>query len=200
MAPALDEKPRTARFYTTIRRIPLLIGKAGNTQLPGGPYTPAQFGVGLIVLVVGYQTMPLWGPMVGRFPLVRLIALLIATVFIVWASGQLPTSKRQLHNLAIDGFGAVVAPAAGKLNGRAVRLTAPHLVGGVVLIGADPLDEHLPAESPGLAPAPVVASTPLPSVPAAPTSLVASRRATPTPPAFASGLDRLLEQARTKES
>ena len=191
MSMPVDEQPRIARFFTSIRRIPILIGKAGNSRIPGGPYTPFQFLVGAVVLVVGYNTMPLWGPLVGKFPLVRLIALAVISVFALWASGLLPTTRRKIHNLAFDAVGATLVPAAGKLNGRPVKLPAPHRTTGGVLIDADEfedLDADLDTGALEDAPAPVLPDSPTPSAPAVPAA------------GFASGLDRLLEQARTKES
>lgn len=197
-----NEQPRTARFFTGITRIPLLIGKAGNSRLPGGPYTPAQFVVGALVLAVGWKTMPLWGPMAGSFPLIRILALVVASAFALWASGQLPSSRRKIHNLAFDAASVMTAPAAGKLNGRPVRLPAPHRVTGTVLIEADPFEElvemaaALVGEGANVADeSPLVDESPL--IPASETTEPQSPVV--SVPSFASGLDRLLEQARVKE-
>ncbi len=206
MSTPRDERPRTARFYTSISRIPVLIGKIGESRLIGGPYTPTQIVIGVLVLVIGYNTMPVWGPLVGSFALVRIFALLVAAGFALWASGQLPSSRRKVHNVVIDATGATFAPGAGKLNGRPVRLPKPHRISGTVLIEPDPFDvdeldalaattpvETAPADL--VAAAPVVVDEPTP-VPAA--DIIPPVSKTPAP-AFASGLDRLLQQARVKE-
>lgn len=206
MSTPRDERPRTARFYTSISRIPVLIGKIGESRIIGGPYTPTQIVLGVLVLVVGYNTMPVWGPLVGSLTLVRLFALLVAAGFVLWASGQLPSSRRKIHNLVIDAAGATIAPGAGKLNGRPVRLPTPHLVGGTVLIGIDPLDEFDAAEdlvefgAVEAALADLVIAEPIVDEPETVPDTATEPQASVTPvPAFASGLDRLLQQVRVKE-
>lgn len=191
------ERPRVSRFYTGVRRIPIMIGKAGNTRLPGGPYSVMQFMAGGAVLVIGWNTMSVWGPLFGTFPLVRIVALLGMAATALWLAGQLPSTRRKIHHLAADTMGAIANPSAGTLNGQPMKLRSPHRLTGTVLIaGAPAVDEHAPVHAAVPVPAPVpaaqavvveeVLSAPSASSPVAPTR-------------FASGLDRLLEQARTKE-
>lgn len=206
MSTSSDERPRTARFYTSISRIPVLIGKIGESRLIGGPYTPTQIVIGVLVLVIGYNTMPVWGPLVGSFALVRIFALLVAAGFALWVSGQLPSSRRKIHNLVIDASGAAFAPGAGKLNGRPVRLPTPHRVGGTVLIEPDPFDTDELEWLAAINPAETAPTEPVIGAPRAVDELVLTTAAGIIPPAskipspaFASGLDRLLQQARVKE-
>lgn len=183
-SPGVEDPARTARFFTSIRRLPLMIGKAGNTRLPGGPYTITQFLAGGLVLFVGYQTMTIWGPLVGQFPLVRLFALLGFAAGAMWLSGQLPSTKRKLHNMVADLAGTAAAPAAGTVNGRPVRLRPPHRVYGTVRLATPSTPEPV---------VDAVAATDPPDVAAASAVLPVALR-------FSSGLDRLLAQARVKES
>lgn len=199
------ERVRPPRFFTNIRRIPLLIGKAGNTRLPGGPYTVVQICTGVLVLVVGYNTLSVWGPLFGGFPLIRLVALLAGTFGAMMLAGQIPSTRRKVRHVASDTLGAVADPAAGTLNGRAVKLPRPHRVTGSVRIAVAPAPvEHIPtAESaaPVTAPRRAVKPARAARTRRRPAGLPAPEFV-PTVPAarFASGLDRLLEQARMKES
>ncbi|WP_025104786.1 hypothetical protein [Microbacterium paraoxydans] len=205
------ERPRVSRFYTSVRRIPIMIGKAGNTRLPGGPYSVTQFIAGGAVLVIGWNTMSLWGSLFGSFPLVRIAALLGMAALALYLAGQLPSTRRKIHHLAADTVGAIANPSAGTLNGQSMKLRAPHRLTGTVLIAGAPfVDEPAPAAAAAPMPVPEPAATPVPvPEPAAQTAAVeeapAAPLATPTaaipaaPVRFASGLDRLLEQARTKE-
>lgn len=198
-----DSQPRIARFYTSITRIPLLIGKAGESRIPGGPYNPAQLIVGGLVLLAGWNTMSLWGPLVSSLPLIRILTLIVAAAFCTWASGQLPTSRRKIHNLAFDFTGALTAPTAGKLNGRPVRFPLAHGAGRTVLIEADDSNGDLDAfvgqaEEAVAPPAATAPALPLPDISSEISPPEQQAPVAPSP-AFASGLDRLLTQARVKE-
>lgn len=195
MSSPIDEQPRTARFFTSVRRIPLLIGKVGGTRLIGGPYTPLQFVIGALTLFAGYNTMWLWGPWISGFPIVQLAALVLVSATAMWASGHLPSTRRKVHHLAFDLMGAVTDPALGTVNGRQVRIPAPHDAGAVVLVyeedeAADHDSWAVDAPTHPLTDMPI--PTPTPSTSSAPT-------APPTAGGFTSGLDRLLAQAGTKE-
>lgn len=195
------ELPRVSRFYTSVRRIPIMIGKAGNTRLPGGPYSVTQFIAGGVVLVIGWNTLSVWGPLFGSFPLVRIVALLGMAATALWLAGQLPPTRRKIHHLAADTVGAIANPSAGTLNGQPMKLRSPHRVTGTVLIaGATPVDEIPLPVAPAANPSPVAvtAAASVAGVTAAPPT---SPTLPSTAPArYASGRDRLLEQARTKES
>lgn len=191
------ERPRVSRFYTGVRRIPIMIGKAGNTRLPGGPYSVTQFIAGGVVLVIGWNTMSVWGPLFGTFPLVRIVALAGMAVTALWLAGQLPSTRRKIHHLAADTMGAIANPSAGTLNGQPMKLRSPHRLRGTVLIaGAPVVDEPIPVSAAVPVPAPVPAAQTVVADEAPPAPSASSPVA---PIRFASGLDRLLEQARTKE-
>lgn len=192
------ERPRVSRFYTSVRRIPIMIGKAGNTRLPGGPYSVTQFIAGGVVLVIGWNTMSAWGPLFGTFPLVRIIALLGMAATALFLAGQLPSTRRKIHHLAADTVGAIANPSAGTLNGQSPKLRPPHRLTGAVLIADYPTSGPVLAHSTAVNEAPAAARAAMASV------VVDTPLAAPSPAApstrYASGLDRLLEQARTKES
>lgn len=194
------ERPRVSRFYTSVRRIPIMVGKAGNTRLPGGPYSVPQFIAGGVVLVIGWNTMSVWGPLFGTFPLVRIVALLGMAAVALYLAGQLPSTRRKIHHMAADTVGAIANPAAGTLNGQPMKLRSPHRLTGTVLIaGAPAVNEPAPVRVAAPSPAPV--AVPAPTITAATETPPLTLATSPTAPArYASGLDRLLEQARTKES
>ena len=183
MAASHDSEPRVARFFTPVRRIPLLIGKIGHQKLPFGPYTFMQIAIGVATLVVGMNTMTLWGPVVGSSPIARLVALIIVSIGAVVLAASVPATKRKPHYLVSDAVGALTGSGSGTYNGAAIRIAKPHRVGGVVLL----TDDH----SPG---------------PRTKAPTTAKRRPITPPPqrerppaqaaTFQTGLDRLLEQTR----
>jgi hypothetical protein len=139
------EERETARMYTGGRRINILFGKLPNGgRIPGGPYTGTQLAAGGVVLVVGWMTMSLWGPMVGP-PLVRIAALLFAFGLATFFSGKIPATKRKLPDLALDGFNAATAASFGTYRGKSIRVPAPHQATGTVLMQLElesPEDVH----------------------------------------------------------
>lgn len=183
-----DSEPRVARFFTPVRRIPLLIGKVGGQKLPFGPYTFMQLGIGATTLVVGMNTMALWGPLLGSSPITRLLALLIVSIGSVVLAASIPATKRKPHYVVSDAFGMLAGSGVGTYNGDPIRIAKPHQVTGVVLLA----DDHAPQPE---------------SHPAV-TAMAPQRAAVaPPPPAgsavagsFQTGLDRLLEQARGGQS
>lgn len=183
------EPSGVARFFTRTRRIPIYVGKLpGGTRLPFGPYRIEQLAVGTIVLVVGFQTMRYWGPLVGSGALIQIVVLVVVSLGLTIVSGKLPSTRRGLPNLALDAASAMTVASTGTYRGRAIALRPPHLVSGKVAI----------ATTIPVTPAPV----PPAAVVAAPTHVVEKTPAPQPAPArgFATGLDRLLEQARREES
>jgi len=204
-----DTTPRrTARTFTAIKKIPTLIGKLGDWRIPGGPYTLVQIVTGGVVLFVGYSTMPLWGPLVGGLPLVRLVALVMASVGVIFLTGHIPSTRRKSLNLLTDWLNASTRPVAGTVNGQPVKLLKPHRVQVDILL-AEIDDEDL-----GSAIFTAAAEEPAPLITAAPVRTAAvvedtvPAEADPTTPVptpaparrFTSGMDRLLQQAGVKES
>lgn len=198
---------QTARFFTSARRINIRFGKLPNGgRLPGGPYTLVQVAVGSLVLFVGWWTKPIWGPSVGS-PLTQILALAVCAAAALWGSGKIPSTRRKIPDLLLGALSAVTVPGAGRYKDQSMKLTPPRYYGGTVLMLATPDELVTPAQSAVElhAPAPDVAvhtrTEPIPEIHAAveipepdelPTNVIPLR-----PRAhYATGLDRLLDQAR----
>lgn len=186
--PHTDNEPRVVRFFTPVRRIPLLIGKIGQAKLPFGPYTFMQLGIGAATAILGWNTMSLWGPLVGSSVIAQLVALLLASVGAVFISASIPATKRKPHYLLADTVGALTSANTGTFNGAPIRIARPHQVTGVVLIANDASDQPNPITTTNREPIIQVQETPTQKQRPLATSASA--------PSFQSGLDRLLEQAR----
>jgi len=177
-----DSGTRVARFFTGIRRVPVKIGKIGNWRIFGGPYTGMQLAMGGAVLVVGFQTMSFWGPLVGSSPLARLAALAFAVAGATWSAGLIPSTRRKPHHVLADTAAAFWESPSGLVDGRPIRLPRPHTYVGRVLIGEDDLVDVAQREESAVSAAP-------PAVPAEAGSTVISAEIR-----HSTGLDRLLEQ------
>ncbi|UFU16035.1 conjugal transfer protein (plasmid) [Curtobacterium sp. C1] len=206
--------PTVARFYTAARRIPVLIGKINGARIPGGPYTLTQIVVGGIVLWVGYKTAGLWGA--GLYPLVRMTVLAGIAFGATWATGKIPTTRRRLMDLASDFSTALSLPELGSYKGKRISIARPHLVGGTVLMQLEPealataapvatatTAERPAPVAPTADPAPVAVIAAEPEPVAAPELIAADElpeNVIPIRRSYATGVERLLEQARRKES
>ncbi|PZE54012.1 hypothetical protein [Curtobacterium sp. MCLR17_044] len=200
--------PTVARFYTAARRIPVLIGKINGARIPGGPYTLTQIVVGGIVLWIGYKTAGLWGA--GLYPLVRMTVLAGIAFGTTWATGKIPSTRRRLMDLASDFGTALSLPDLGTYQGRRISIARPHRVDGTVLMqleqgvqiatAAAPVAVAKPA-APALAiPAPAPAAVEAVAVAAPATEAELPSNVIPLRRSYATGVERLLEQARRKES
>ncbi|WP_435740105.1 hypothetical protein [Clavibacter nebraskensis] len=206
--------PRVARFYTSARRIPILIGKMPNGgRILGGPYSILQLVTLGFVFFTGWYTRGLWGPSMS--PLLQILTLVMVSGASTLAAGRIPSTKRKLPDLAMDAMAAVTAPFSGSYQGRPLRLAPPHIAGGAVLLALDPSEvnatparqdvavsrtsELLPLETnaPALVSVTSDAAAPSPSaVEALPDNVI------PLVPRtnYGTGLERLLDQARRKDT
>lgn len=200
--------PNVARFYTAARRIPVLIGKINGARIPGGPYTLTQIVVGGIVLWIGYKTAGLWGA--GLYPLVRMTVLAGIAFGTTWATGKIPSTRRRLMDLASDFGTALSLPDLGTYQGRRISIARPHRVDGTVLMQLEPGVQIATAAAPAAvaepaapalaAPAPAPAAVEAVAVAAPATEAELPSNVIPLRRSYATGVERLLEQARRKES
>lgn len=202
--------PNVARFYTAARRIPVLIGKINGARIPGGPYTLTQIVVGGIVLWIGYKTAGLWGA--GLYPLVRMTVLAGIAFGTTWATGKIPSTRRRLMDLASDFGTALSLPDLGTYQGRRISIARPHRVDGAVLMQLEPGVQIATAAAPAAVAEPAAPALAIPAPAPAPAAAEAVAVAAPATEAelpsnviplrrsYATGVERLLEQARRKES
>lgn len=115
------------KFYTGTRKFKKVVGKFHDgTRIPGGPYTLTQFVVAGFTAIFLNVTKPVWSPMAGGNPLFEIIVIIGLTIAVGWASGKIPATKRNPFTVALDVGKAVSAPAAGKLQGKVVKIRPPH--------------------------------------------------------------------------
>ncbi|MFI7581124.1 hypothetical protein [Kocuria kalidii] len=108
---------QTGKFYTAARKFQQLIGVTPTGEaIPGGPYTVTQFVVGIMVLVTGFITRPIWSQ--GTIADVLYIA--AAAIGITYGVGRLPRSRRSIINLINCCITLMSRPRTGKYRGRAI--------------------------------------------------------------------------------
>lgn len=200
-----------ARMFTGARRISIKFGKLpGGGRIWGGPYSLVQVASGSAVLILAWATKSLWGGQLT--PLTQLIAVAIVSAGALWGSGKIPSTRRKIPDLMLDAIGAVTVSGTGRYKGAPVRIPAPHYYGGAVLMleaprerQAVPLTTVQPATTNGALPVSVSAppATHLdrdelhPAT--APVQLPSNVIPLRPRPTYATGVQRLLEQANRKE-
>lgn len=111
---------QTGRFYTAARKFQQLIGVTpAGEAIPGGPYTVTQFIVGIVVLVLGFLTRPLWSQ--GAITDVLFIA--VAAVGAIYAVGKMPRSRRSIINLINCWITLMTRPRTGTYQGKKMPTT-----------------------------------------------------------------------------
>lgn len=134
----------SGRFFTNTRHIPTTVGTmpATGERIPGGPYTLVQFIGGLIVLGLGWITIPLWGS--GLF-LSDLVVCLAAAGGSVWLLRYAPDDLTHVVTTTI-GLGKILHDsAAGTFEGKALKhRKAPRIPAGLISSQETPMHE-LPA-------------------------------------------------------
>lgn len=180
------------KWYTRARRFPQLIGRTPDgTKIPGGPYTFTQVLGAAAFLILAWKALPLW----GVFGLVgNAMVMLVATWLLIVGLGRIPINARNPLSLAEGALRALTAPAAGRVDGREVRIRRPHAARTVLVLSqpqpvlagnptaAAAPDAHATV-GPALTPRPTRAAMP-PATPPAPepaTPAPTSHRPVPAP-------------------
>ncbi|MEB3961241.1 hypothetical protein OKJ48_13430, partial [Streptomyces kunmingensis] len=65
-----DATVRSARFYTTARRLPWVIGKFADFRIPFGPFNAVQIAVMSVGGLVLVKTASVWWSLTGPAPIV----------------------------------------------------------------------------------------------------------------------------------
>lgn len=124
--------PEIVKWYTRARKFPKLIGRTPDgTVIAGGPYTITQaVGVGA-VLLIGINTMGLW----GRFDLITNSVILLGAVFgTIFLLGKIPVGARNPVAVATGAARASTSPRRGRVAGKPIRVRRPRRVQHHVLI------------------------------------------------------------------
>lgn len=110
--------PEVARFYTSTRRIPVVFGKfPTGEKLWGGPYTSWQLVALVLTLPVAWLTLVSLG--VTSTIVAGLVSILLAIGAGVGA-GRIPNDIRNPLAIVAEAFGALSAPARGRVAGQPV--------------------------------------------------------------------------------
>lgn len=110
-----ENQIQTGKFYTAARKFQQLIGVTpAGENIPGGPYTVTQFAVGIVVLVVGFITRPLWTQGV----IADVFIIVTAAVGITYATGRMPGSRRSIINLINCTMALAFRPRTGTYRGK----------------------------------------------------------------------------------
>lgn len=135
---------RLAKWFTTARRFPQLIGRTPDgTHLPGGPYTITQLVVAVVLVLLLWNTTGIWARFGFGGNLIVGPAILIGGVF---AAGKLPFGMRSPAVVAAGWMHATSRTIAPPVP---VRLRPPHRAthGSVLMITNDfPSEEMVSTE------------------------------------------------------
>lgn len=181
------------RWYTRARRFPKLVGRFPDGRaIWGGPYTVLQLVGGGVMLGLLFLSKIVWAHFGG---IGNLAFAAVVTAATVWGLGRVSQSGRSPLS-RLTGLGRVVTRSTGhKIDGRNLRISAPHVVLGDVEVfdttsstsSAQTASAHVAADI-----AVVVAAEtppPAPSPPSPPTQVphrvVRHRAGSPTPAAVA---------------
>lgn len=129
-----------AKWFTAARKFPQLIGRTPDGgKLWGGPYTITQVAVGVVGIVVLWNTTWLW----ARFSFVgNLMVGPGLVIALVYGVGKLPFGMR---NPLVVGAGWVKAAERLVSNPSPARVPRPHRTAGPVLMIAEDLSTAEPA-------------------------------------------------------
>lgn len=121
-----DATYEVVKWYTRARRFPQLIGKTPDgAKLWGGPYTYTQVIGAAIVLVVGVNSVGLW----GQFGLIANAVILLSSAYgTAVLLGRLPIGSRNPLSVGSGLVRALSSPTHGNFAGRPVRIRRPHRV------------------------------------------------------------------------
>lgn len=117
---------QTGKFYTAARKFQQLIGVTpAGEAIPGGPYTVTQFVVGIVCVVLGFISRPLW----TQGAIVDVLIIVAVAVGITYAAGRVPGSRRSLINLVNCVMSLALRPTTGTYRGKKLPASyskAPH--------------------------------------------------------------------------
>ncbi|MGP9587202.1 hypothetical protein ACT3TB_16255 [Micrococcaceae sp. AOP34-BR2-30] len=117
-----DGRIMIGRFYTSARRFKQVLGSLPDgTKIPGGPYTYAQVGVMIAVLILGWLTRGVWGSGSAVGDLLLIIVIAVGAGFII---AKMPPSRRS----PLRVLGSIIALLAhpgpgGRWKGKGLKLS-----------------------------------------------------------------------------
>lgn len=151
------QQTEIVKWYTRARKFPQLIGKTPDgARIWGGPYTYTQVVTAAGVLVIGVNTVDVW----GRFGLIgNAMILLGGTYGLVIAIGRVPIGSRNPLSAMSGLLRALSTPQQGTCAGRQVRIRRPHRLSTHFVTSSSPA-RHLLAHDCPTAASPQLAAPP----------------------------------------
>ncbi|MFI7008867.1 hypothetical protein [Streptomyces sp. NPDC050145] len=138
---AAAEQVRTARFYTSARRLPWVIGKFADWRIPFGPFNAVQIAVmsgGGLLLV---KTASLWWSLLGPVPVVGWAAA-------IFVCRRHKVAGRTPVGAALGVIARAAQPAGGRIAGRAARDRRPQALTGSFSLQSLTIPGTVPATAP----------------------------------------------------
>lgn len=117
-----QQEIRVGKFFTRSRKIPVLIGRLmDGSKIWGGPYTILQVVIGAVTIFLMWQTnnQGLWG--LGNIIIDMPLCLGVGWGA-AWASGRIPSTRRNLLNAALSTSAGFVQSRAGIYKGKPLRV------------------------------------------------------------------------------
>jgi hypothetical protein len=120
-------------------------------RIPFGPFSIQQVVAAGIMLLTLYKTMGTW----AQFGLIINCVIFVSLTWgLVWLIGRIPIGSRNPISVATGVYTAVVAPASGKLDGRAVKIQRPRTVTFTAQLAVPPRTREPETAKPAGEPAP----------------------------------------------
>ncbi|MEV0254721.1 hypothetical protein AB0H82_10725 [Streptomyces sp. NPDC050732] len=139
--------PRRARFYTSARRYPWVMGKIGDWRLPLGPYNAAQITLATVGGFVLVKSVGLWGGF-GPLSAVPVAAWIVG----IWMLRRPKIGGRTPVAAALGLLALALSPAGGRMGHRAARDQPARRLGGGFTIESLPPVGHTPRPVPARRP------------------------------------------------
>ncbi|MFI0242587.1 hypothetical protein [Streptomyces sp. NPDC016845] len=114
---------RAARYYTSARRLPWVIGKFADWKIPFGPFNAVQIALLSLGGLLLVRTAPLWWAYLGPVPVVAW-----ATALFVCRRHKV--AGRTPAGCALGVLARIVQPVGGRIGGRAARDRRPQPLTG----------------------------------------------------------------------
>ncbi|NEB75970.1 hypothetical protein G3I40_12160 [Streptomyces sp. SID14478] len=125
---------RVARFYTSARQLPWVIGKFSDWRIPLGPYNALQVAVMSLGGLALVKSASLWWPMAGPVPV-------IAWIVVIFLCRKHRIAGRTPLGGLLGVAARIAQPAGGRIGGRPARDRRPQVLSGTFTL------QHLPSST-----------------------------------------------------
>lgn len=143
------------KWYTSARKVPSVIGRTKDgTRIPFGPFKVSAVLTTVGIFVAGNQLLGL-GLQSGATPWITVAVVAIGAGALVT---KMPTDGRNPLNVVSGAINQTMAPRTGRIDGKPIRISRPHVAYAKTLISLPVVAPAAPQEQ-AVAPEPVAATT-----------------------------------------